>query len=96
MDGLQCVAGGALRGIGDTRVPLLIGFAAYWCVGLPLSVLFGVEQGLGPAGLWWGLVAALAVAAALLVTRMFLLLRVPQKRIDADDDHAHIPHVPMD
>lgn len=84
-DGLQCVAAGALRGVGDTRVPLLMGFAAYWCVGLPLSVFLGVELGLGPPGLWWGLVGALSVSAALLVSRTFLLLRAPQIRVDAGD-----------
>lgn len=62
-DGLQVTANGALRGIKDTRVPMLITVAAYWLIGMPVAYGLAFHTGLGPAGLWWGLTAGLAVAA---------------------------------
>jgi MATE family multidrug resistance protein len=54
-DGLQVVATGALRGLGDTRTPLLSHFAGYWLIGLPTGVILCFPYGLGAAGLWAGL-----------------------------------------
>ncbi|MGH8506620.1 MAG: MATE family efflux transporter [Stenotrophobium sp.] len=62
-DGLQVTANGALRGIKDTRIPMLITVAAYWLVGMPVALWLAFRVGLGPSGLWWGLTAGLAVAA---------------------------------
>jgi MATE family multidrug resistance protein len=66
-DGLQATANGALRGIKDTRLPMLITLVSYWLVGLPvawwLAFRAGPEQGIGPDGLWWGLTAGLGAAA---------------------------------
>lgn len=68
-DGLQVAAAGALRGLKDTRMPMVIGLVAYWGVGLSLGYVLGfVEEG-GAPGLWWGLVAGLTVAAVLLTVR---------------------------
>ena len=67
-DGLQVVAIGCLRGLGDVRSPMLVNIAGFWCLGLPLGCWLGFPWGggLGPQGLWWGLVAGLfAVALAL-------------------------------
>jgi MATE family multidrug resistance protein len=69
-DGLQVVTLGVLRGIGDTHAPALISALGYWLVGLPVSLLLGFRAGLGPQGLWWGLVIGLAVTAAILFLRM--------------------------
>jgi MATE family multidrug resistance protein len=63
-DGLQVTANGALRGIKDTRVPMLITVAAYWLVGMPVAWWLAFHTALGPSGLWWGLTVGLAVAAA--------------------------------
>ena len=62
-DGLQVTANGALRGIKDTRVPMLITVGAYWIVGMPLALWLAFHTPLGPAGVWWGLTAGLGVAA---------------------------------
>lgn len=75
-DGLQVAAAGALRGFKDTRVPMLITFFAYWCVGLSLGTWLGFVVLGGPAGLWWGLISGLAVAAALLNLRFYHISRV--------------------
>lgn len=68
-DGIQVSAAGALRGLKDTRVPMLIGFVAYWVIGLSAGVLLGFGLGWGAPGLWWGLVTGLAAAALLLSLR---------------------------
>ncbi len=69
-DGTQVVAMGCLRGLRDTRVPMLIAAFGYWGVGLPLSGLFGFGLGMDGVGIWLGLAAGLAIAAVLLVGRL--------------------------
>jgi MATE family multidrug resistance protein len=70
-DGVQGVATGALRGLGDTRTPMLWNLAGHWFIGLPLgySLCFGL--GIGVIGLWWGLSIGLIICgvALLLVWR---------------------------
>jgi multidrug resistance protein, MATE family len=80
-DGLQVTASGALRGLKDTRVPMLITFFAYWCVGLPLGAYLAFAALKQPAGLWWGLIAGLAVAAALLNLRFYQKTRRGRVRV---------------
>jgi MATE family multidrug resistance protein len=69
VDGMQVAAAGALRGLKDTRVPMLLTLVAYWLVGLTSGVGLAYGLGVGPRGLWFGMVAGLAVAALLLTTR---------------------------
>jgi MATE family multidrug resistance protein len=69
-DGIQVVSMGALRGLGDTRGPMLISLFGFWLVGLPVSVYLGFGAGAGPVGIWWGLVAGLAAVAGLLLVRV--------------------------
>ena len=73
-DGLQVLSAGALRGLKDTRVPLLLAATAYWGVGMPLGAVLGLGLGgwvpaQGPVGMWIGLTAGLTVAAVLLGLR---------------------------
>jgi MATE family multidrug resistance protein len=68
-DCVQATANGALRGVKDTRVPMLITVSAYWLVGLPLAVALAFTTALGTAGIWLGFIAGLAVAAAGLSAR---------------------------
>lgn len=63
-DCIQATANGALRGIKDTRLPMLITVTAYWIVGLPLAIYLAFFTAAGPAGIWWGFIAGLAVASA--------------------------------
>ena len=65
-DGLQVVAAGCLRGVGNTRLPLLINSFAFWCVGIPLGGWLAFEKAMGPPGLWIGLILALTMVAATL------------------------------
>ena len=70
---------GALRGLKDTRFPVLVTFAAYWLVGLPLAWALGIAQALGPQGLWVGLVAGLTLAAVLLSLRFWRISRIDRQ-----------------
>ena len=69
VDGVQVTAGGALRGLKDTRIPMLIGIFAYWCVGFFTGYTFGIRSGYGAIGLWWGLAIGLAIAAIIMTWR---------------------------
>ena len=70
-DGLQVVALGLLRGVQDTRTPMLIASVSYWVIGIPCSYVFGFAWGFGAQGIWIGLVVGLAVASALLMWRFW-------------------------
>ncbi|MGR3392124.1 MATE family efflux transporter [Sagittula sp.] len=71
MDALQVIHVGLLRGLHDTRVPMIMATLAYWGVGMPAALVFGFSLGLGAVGVWLGLVCGLAVAAVLLMTRFW-------------------------
>ncbi len=63
VDCIQATANGALRGIKDTRVPLLITIVAYWVIGMPFALWLAFFTSQGPYGVWWGFIVALAIAA---------------------------------
>lgn len=69
LDGCQVVAAGALRGLQDTRVPMLIAGFGYWVAGFGTSILLGFYTPLAGVGIWIGLAAGLAVVSALLLRR---------------------------
>jgi MATE family multidrug resistance protein len=73
-DGAQVVAAGALRGVKDTRVPMLLGAFGYWGLGMTVGLLLAFWAGLGPVGLWWGFVGGLATVAILLTLRFRALM----------------------
>ena len=68
-DGLQVVVLGALRGLQDVRIPTLITFIAYWCIGFPISYYLGIQGGLEGRGIWIGLLAGLTASALMLYLR---------------------------
>jgi MATE family multidrug resistance protein len=88
-DGLQVVSTAVLRGIGDTRTPMLLHVAGFWLVGLPVGLVFGFTLGGGPIGLWWGLAAGLGVMAILLLARVV-------RRFAGDLSRLSIEDVPPD
>ncbi|NNM00717.1 MAG: MATE family efflux transporter [Gammaproteobacteria bacterium] len=69
-DALQVSVGGALRGLKDTRVPMVLNAAVYWLFGFPCAWLLGVELGHGLPGVWAGLIAVLWVQALVLGLRL--------------------------
>jgi MATE family multidrug resistance protein len=68
-DGAQVIGAGALRGLKDTRVPMLLAVFSFWGVGFPASAFLGFKTELGGQGVWIGLALGLAVVAVLLVAR---------------------------
>jgi multidrug resistance protein, MATE family len=76
VDGVQVTAAGALRGLKDTRIPLLIGIFAYWCIGLSTGYALGIWLAYGAIGLWWGLAIGLASAAIVLTWRFKQLVQI--------------------
>ena len=80
-DGVQAVASGALRGLGDTRVPFLLATAGYWGIGFPTAWLLTMRAGWGAAGAWWGLAASLMVVAILLTCRFLRRTRLTPEHV---------------
>lgn len=72
-DGIQAVSIGALRGMSDTQIPSVIAFFAYWVIGLPSGYFLAFHAGVGPLGVWIGLLIALVFASALLTLRFHIL-----------------------
>lgn len=66
-DGVQTVTTGALRGLGETRGPMLVNFGGYWLFGLPIGYALCFHYGFGVYGVWWGLTLALVVIAIALL-----------------------------
>jgi len=85
-DGLQVVGSGVLRGIGDTRSPMVLNLLGFWCVGMPVGVWLGFGTPLGPRGLWWGLVLGLATVSVLLLYRVRSRMGRDLPRIIIDEE----------
>jgi MATE family multidrug resistance protein len=75
VDGLQTVSAGALRGLNDTRIPLLIAAVSFWLVGFVACYVLAFPLHLGVDGVWMGFTIGLAVYAALLLWRFDALTR---------------------
>lgn len=68
-DSGQAAASGMLRGLGDTRTPMLYAALGYWAFGLPIAVALGFWTELAGIGIWIGLAGGLAAVATLLTVR---------------------------
>jgi MATE family multidrug resistance protein len=67
-DAWQVVATGALRGLGDTRNPMVLNILGHWVIGLPLAYWFCFTRGWGVVGLWLGLSIGLTIVGVALVS----------------------------
>jgi MATE family multidrug resistance protein len=72
-DGIQTVVAGALRGLNDTRVPLLFAAISYWLVGFTAAYALAFRTELGAVGIWIGLSCGTAMYATLMILRFRLL-----------------------
>lgn len=70
-DAAQVMALGLLRGVHDTRVPMVIATISYWLVGVPASYILAFRLDLGGIGLWLGLVIGLACVGLTLMVRFW-------------------------
>jgi MATE family multidrug resistance protein len=77
-DGVQAVAAGALRGLKDTAVPMLLSGFGYWAAGLPLGLALAFPGGFGAPGLWVGLAVGLFLVAGLMLHR-WIRLSAPRR-----------------
>ena len=68
-DGIQTVAAGALRGLSDTRIPLLLAAISYWAIGFTAACAFAFWLNFGAVGVWIGLSIGTGLYAILLVLR---------------------------
>jgi len=75
-DGLQVATTGALRGLAETRVPMMISLVGYWLSGLPLGWWLCFRSGYGVVGLWVGLAVSLFMVGTALL--MLWRLRIGQ------------------
>jgi multidrug resistance protein, MATE family len=75
-DGIQAVTAGALRGLNDTRVPMLLAAVSFWLIGFPSVYELGLRTSLGVAGIWIGFSIAIGTFVTLLLWR-FHTLTVP-------------------
>jgi MATE family multidrug resistance protein len=89
-DGAQAVATGVLRGTGDTRVPMLLHFAGFWGIGIPVCLWLAFGVGVGPQGVWWGYVVALAAVAFMQLMRVRWRLRQDIQRLRIDETNEFV------
>ena len=69
VDGWQVVAAGMLRGIHDTRVPMIFALFGYWAIGLGVGIALAFSMDWRGIGIWTGLAAGLGVVAVLMLWR---------------------------
>jgi multidrug resistance protein, MATE family len=75
VDGLQAIAAGLLRGLKDTRIPMILALISYWPIGFFAAWFFAFPAGFGGIGVWFGFLAGLAAASVLLNWRFYRLVR---------------------
>ncbi|HEX9167913.1 MAG TPA: MATE family efflux transporter [Roseiarcus sp.] len=68
-DASQATLANMLRGVHDSRIPLVIALVGYWAIGAPVGLALGFATPLGAVGVWIGLALGLAAVAALLLAR---------------------------
>jgi MATE family multidrug resistance protein len=67
----QVMGLGMLRGVQDTRIPMIMAIISYWLIGLPVSYLVGFTAGWGGVGVWLGLTVGLAAACICMQARFW-------------------------
>ncbi|MFT5289846.1 MAG: MATE family multidrug resistance protein [Planctomycetota bacterium] len=92
-DGTQVVCSGILRGAGDTRMPMFIQIFGFWGLGMPVAYWLGIHRDGGPSGLWWGLVAGLAIVALLQVWRVIARLSGEVRRTNLEDEEPSLARI---
>lgn len=75
IDCLRLINAGALRGLKDTTVPLIISILGFWGIAFPAAYLLAFRFGVGEIGIWWGIMLGLFIAAITLFIRFKRLVR---------------------
>jgi MATE family multidrug resistance protein len=92
-DGLQGVTTGVLRGVADTRTPMLTNLAAHWLFGLPVGYTLCFVLGVGVIGLWIGLSTGLIIAGVVLLYVWHRRIRALQRSLDRPQDDGVSDHL---
>jgi MATE family multidrug resistance protein len=82
VDGAQVIGAGMLRGLHDTRWPLLFALVGYWVVGLGIGAWLAFAQDWKGVGIWVGLASGLAAVAVLMLARWVLRGRLGLTRLE--------------
>ena len=85
-DGIQIVSGSILRGVGDTRVPMIMNLLGFFAIGLPVGVWLAFGLDVGPRGIWWGLAVGLASVSVLLSVRVRARMGRELRRVIVEDE----------
>jgi MATE family multidrug resistance protein len=83
-DALQVVGALALRGLKDTRMPMILAGGSYWLAGAPMCILLGIVFKMQGLGIWLGLAFGLAIAAAAMCWRFEWLTRTKNAMVVPD------------
>lgn len=75
VESLRLITLGSLRGLKDTKFPLIASFIGFWCIAFPAAYLLAFKFKFGGVGMWWGMVAGFSVAGAILFVRFRRLAR---------------------
>jgi multidrug resistance protein, MATE family len=79
---------GMLRGLHDTRVPMVFALFGYWVIGIGVGALFAFHLGWGGVGVWIGLATGLAVVSVMMLWRWSLRGRLGLVRDSAKKNPA--------
>jgi len=78
-DAIHLCSGGALRGLKDTAIPMLLSIISFWIIGFPLGYILGLTDllntTLGAMGFWIGLLTGLSISAILLSSRLYFQIK---------------------
>ncbi len=89
-DGAQVVLQGALRGMGETRIPFLASFGCTWILGVPVSALLVFHWHLQLVGVWLGALFSTLPLFAIIVTAWWRRVR----RFSADHPEPQAKEAP--
>ena len=81
VDGAQVIGAGMLRGLHDTRWPLIFALVGYWGVGLGIGAWLAFGADWEGVGIWIGLASGLAAVALLMLARWLLRDRLGLTRL---------------
>ena len=87
-DGLRLVAGQALNGLSDMKMPALMMGLGHWVIGFPTALVFGLAMGQGILGFWWGLTLGMAAIGVLYLSRFRWLVDRFAAGAPGDDQHT--------
>ncbi|BCM93932.1 multidrug resistance protein NorM [Abditibacteriota bacterium] len=86
-DGVQATMAGALRGLSDAVVPMVLCIVGYWVLAIPFGYFLAFKMGMGARGMWWGFALGLAIVAITLSYRFYLRTR----HRDLEEIAEHLP-----